>query len=140
MFCKNCGKEINDNAAICIHCGVQLQETPVAVEEKKNPFATQYCRNCGKEIDINAAVCIHCGVWVKENAPTAKQEAKNGMAIAGFVCSFFVPLLGWIFGGIGLNKASKNGGKGKGFSIAALAIASANFIISFILEMSQAGL
>ena len=21
MFCKNCGKEIDDNAAICIHCG-----------------------------------------------------------------------------------------------------------------------
>ncbi len=21
MFCKNCGKEINDKAAICIHCG-----------------------------------------------------------------------------------------------------------------------
>lgn len=22
MFCKNCGQEINDNADICIHCGV----------------------------------------------------------------------------------------------------------------------
>ncbi|MCB5287840.1 MAG: zinc ribbon domain-containing protein, partial [Candidatus Cloacimonetes bacterium] len=22
MFCKNCGKEIDDNAIICIHCGV----------------------------------------------------------------------------------------------------------------------
>lgn len=22
MYCKNCGKEIDDNAAICIHCGV----------------------------------------------------------------------------------------------------------------------
>ena len=21
MFCKNCGKEINDKATICIHCG-----------------------------------------------------------------------------------------------------------------------
>lgn len=29
MFCKNCGKEIDDNAAVCIHCGVaqnQIQE------------------------------------------------------------------------------------------------------------------
>lgn len=25
-FCKNCGKEIEDNATICVHCGV-LQET-----------------------------------------------------------------------------------------------------------------
>lgn len=23
MFCQNCGKEIDDKAAICIHCGVQ---------------------------------------------------------------------------------------------------------------------
>ncbi|MCR5594043.1 MAG: zinc ribbon domain-containing protein [Saccharofermentans sp.] len=22
MYCKNCGKEINENADICIHCGV----------------------------------------------------------------------------------------------------------------------
>lgn len=23
VFCKNCGKEINDKAVICVHCGVQ---------------------------------------------------------------------------------------------------------------------
>ncbi len=22
MFCKNCGKEIDDKATVCIHCGV----------------------------------------------------------------------------------------------------------------------
>ena len=26
MFCKNCGKEVNDNAVICPHCGVQLAQ------------------------------------------------------------------------------------------------------------------
>lgn len=25
MFCKNCGKEIDDKAAICIHCGVAVE-------------------------------------------------------------------------------------------------------------------
>ncbi|MBU5227520.1 zinc-ribbon domain-containing protein [Clostridium senegalense] len=24
MFCKNCGKQINNNAEICIHCGVRV--------------------------------------------------------------------------------------------------------------------
>ena len=43
MFCKNCGKEIDDNAAVCIHCGA-------ATEEKGNSL--QYhdvpkCRKCG---------------------------------------------------------------------------------------------
>ena len=26
MFCKNCGKEINDNAVICPNCGIQVKE------------------------------------------------------------------------------------------------------------------
>lgn len=26
MYCRNCGKEIDDNAYICIHCGVKVQE------------------------------------------------------------------------------------------------------------------
>lgn len=24
MFCKNCGREINDNSVVCPHCGVQV--------------------------------------------------------------------------------------------------------------------
>ena len=54
----------------------------------------------------------------------------NGMAIAGFVCSFFIPLLGYIFGGIGLKRAKENNGKGLGFSIAAIAIATVMFFIN----------
>lgn len=86
-----------------------------------------YCRNCGKMIDDEAVMCPHCGVMVKDVTPTP--EFKNGMAIAGFVCSFFIPLLGWVFGGIGLSKASKNNGKGKGFSIAAIVIACVMFFV-----------
>ena len=26
MFCKACGKEINDNAYVCVHCGVKVGE------------------------------------------------------------------------------------------------------------------
>ena len=28
MFCKNCGKEISDSAAVCIHCGSAVGNTP----------------------------------------------------------------------------------------------------------------
>ena len=42
MFCKNCGKEIDDNASVCIHCGVpvkhQTQQTAVT-EPKTNGIA-----------------------------------------------------------------------------------------------------
>ena len=27
MFCKNCGKEIDDKAAICVHCGVNIKNS-----------------------------------------------------------------------------------------------------------------
>lgn len=29
MYCKNCGKEIDDNAYVCIHCGVRVDNKPV---------------------------------------------------------------------------------------------------------------
>ena len=61
----------------------------------------------------------------------------NGIAIAGFVCAFISPLLGWIFGGIGLSRANRRNGKGKGFSIAAIVVASVVFVSSFISLMSQ---
>ena len=32
MFCKNCGKEIDDKAAVCIHCGVATNSTPEVVD------------------------------------------------------------------------------------------------------------
>ena len=62
-----------------------------------------------------------------QNMPTypAEQQQKeesNGLALAGFICSFFIPILGWIFGGVGLSRANKRNGKGKGFAIASLII------------------
>ncbi len=34
MFCKNCGKEIDDKAAICVHCGVPVKDSTATSEEK----------------------------------------------------------------------------------------------------------
>ncbi len=28
MFCKNCGKEVSDNAVVCIHCGAAIDKNP----------------------------------------------------------------------------------------------------------------
>ncbi len=90
-----------------------------------------FCKNCGRPLDNQAIVCPYCGVGtdnlyaIPVDAP--RQEG-NAMAVAGFICSFFIPLLGWIFGGVGLAKAKKRKGKGKGLSIAALVIASIMFL------------
>ncbi|MDE7395696.1 MAG: zinc-ribbon domain-containing protein [Clostridiales bacterium] len=101
-----------------------------------------FCKKCGAEIDDNAVVCPKCGVATENyqkqsdngQKPTKGKEG-NGIAIAGFICSFFIPLLGWIFGGIGLARSKQRNGKGKGFAIAALTIASVVFLIALGLQM-----
>ncbi|MBE7068232.1 MAG: zinc-ribbon domain-containing protein [Clostridiales bacterium] len=91
-----------------------------------------FCSNCGKEIHDEAIICPNCGVATGKKIPVEQYEEKkegNGMAVAGFVCSFFVPILGWVFGGIGLARSRKRNGKGKGLSIAGIAIATVMFFV-----------
>lgn len=95
----------------------------------------KYCSHCGNECVDDALICTNCGCSVEPTINAIKPQ-NNGFAIAGFVCSFFIPLLGWIFGGIGLSKSKKIGGKGQGFSIAALAIATVMFIFNLIYILS----
>lgn len=56
------------------------------------------------------------------NTVAAPSES-NPLALAGFICSFFVPIVGVVLSAIGLSKANKSvSKKGKGFAIAGLAI------------------
>lgn len=99
----------------------------------------KYCTHCWCEVVDDASVCPKCGselsvpsTYKKSKSSNSFDGGKNGFAIAGFVCSFFIPLLGWIFGGIGLNRANSTYGKGKGLSIAAIIIASAMFAFNMV--------
>jgi peptidyl-prolyl cis-trans isomerase B (cyclophilin B) len=51
-------------------------------------------------------------------------KGTNAMAIAGFVTSFFVSILGIIFGAIGLSQIKKTGESGKGLAVAGVVIGS----------------
>ena len=81
-----------------------------------------YCRKCGAQIDDEAYVCVHCGALVKEPTETAagnvenRQKKTNGMAIAGFVCSFFLPVLGLIFSIIAMKQCEERGCDGYGLA------------------------
>ena len=90
-----------------------------------------YCKNCGKEIDDHAYVCLNCGALVNEEQQKSKQKS-NGMAIAGFVCSFFLPVLGLVFGGIGCKWANERNDKGRGLALAAIWISIAAALIIII--------
>lgn len=62
MHCRNCGKQINDKAHVCIHCGF-------LPKREKN-----FCHNCGEAIQANQAVCLKCGVSFGDQSG---DESKN---------------------------------------------------------------
>ncbi len=83
-----------------------------------------YCRKCGKQIDDEAIMCPYCGEFTDAfelSRENQRQERTNGMAIAGFVLSFFIFILGIVFSAIGYVK-SKECNSGRGLAIAGLVI------------------
>ena len=50
MYCRTCGNEMNDNAEICVKCGV------------RKFVGTEYCQNCGAKTLEQAEICTECGV------------------------------------------------------------------------------
>ena len=119
MYCSNCGNKMDNQAKFCVHCGAKS-----IIEMEEEDSLKDIWGEESQEKNIHTEV--------NTQANESQNPQKNGMAIAGFVGSFFIPLLGWIFGGIGLARAGKREGKGKGFSIAAIAIASGMFLLNLM--------
>ena len=50
MYCKNCGRPLNDNQAICVACGTEVGQ------------GNACCVNCGAPLsDVGQAKCSNCG-------------------------------------------------------------------------------
>lgn len=69
-YCAYCGKELNDNADVCIGCGCSTRVLNTSGRD------TVFCTHCGKEISAQAAVCVNCGCAVKPNF-AAEESAKT---------------------------------------------------------------
>ena len=80
MYCKNCGKEVANNAAVCLQCGVATGQ------------GNRFCYNCGAETNPNAAICTSCGVAIK---PAINESEQKSKIVAG--------LLGLFLGGLGIH-------------------------------------
>ncbi len=50
MYCRNCARQLPDNAEFCIGCG----QRPL--------LGMRFCQSCGQETALNAEVCVKCGV------------------------------------------------------------------------------
>lgn len=68
MFCRYCGKEINDEADVCIHCGRSTGNKPV---QQANNYAKQ---------------------------ETSQPDSARDKASVGFLLSFFLGVIGLIIG------------------------------------------
>lgn len=95
---------------------------------------SKFCSNCGNEVADEAVICPKCGVSVSQNTAVSNNNngTSNGMATAGFILSFFVPLLGLIFSILGLKKV-KETSAGKGLATAGIIISSIALFITLIM-------
>lgn len=100
MFCKKCGKEILDDAVVCIHCGCAV-EKEVAVTESREK----------KKINVLCLVgfILGCVSWF--------------LALWGTVA-----LVGLILSIVGLVQANRKGESLKGLGIAGICVSVASVI------------
>ena len=117
MYCRNCGKELNDAAVICVNCQTVLKPLPTAIAP-------------------SGAVVSAAPVNSAQSAP----KKVNGWAIAGFVLSFF-GCIGIFFSVLGLALSivglvqSKNLKSGKGLGIAGIIISVGAFFVHGVIMM-----
>ena len=53
MYCRNCARQLADNAEYCVHCG----QRPLQ--------GNRYCQSCGQETVPGAEICVKCGVKLR---------------------------------------------------------------------------
>lgn len=114
MFCKTCGKDINENAVICPHCGC---ETGKPMQYVQTVQTVQY-----------------------EPAPQPVEKKENTSALVGFIMSLLgltgiLPFVGSIVGlilGIMGNKKAKEMNGDKGMSTAAIIISAIGLALAVL--------
>lgn len=92
MFCRNCGKEINDEAVICIHCGVPVK---ARVQEQKSGSKLDGLGLAGMILGIVGAIggnfmfCMFSLIGLILSCVAFTQDKKDGKSsgysIAGVV-------------------------------------------------------
>ncbi len=110
MFCKICGKEINDQAVICPHCGCQVKETAIENTDVKK-------------------VNVLCIIGFVLSLVSLLISLVGIVAIAGLVLSI-----------IGVNQASKNNQKLKGLGIAGICVSAGSLLYTIIVVIIGAAL
>jgi len=100
MYCRYCGKQIDDKAIFCPHCGIATEEKSASKTQEPTP----------KPAPMPVA-----------NVPPTLGKT-NILTYIGFLLAFIVPLAGIICSIIGLCQLNRTKEKGKAFAIAGIII------------------
>ena len=94
MFCDKCGKEVNDEAVVCIHCGCSLK-----VEATSNPQNSEGagCFLSGLSFLIPLLGLILYLVW-KDSKPQASKDCGKA-ALWGFIIGIVLWLISMVIFG-----------------------------------------
>lgn len=65
-----------------------------------------------------------------------QQDRWNGMAIAGFVCSFLFSIVGLVLSIIGYNQTKKTGEKGKELALAGIIISGVSIVLTVVMVIA----
>lgn len=133
MKCPNCNKEVPNTDIYCRYCSAHLGAPKENLKSVPQPtkIETKFCKSCGSQIPRQSFYCPNCSK-LADRPVINYYRPSNGMAIAGFILSFFIPILGLIFGCIGNSRANE-GASGKGLSIAAIVISIVTMVINFFI-------
>ncbi len=80
MYCRNCGKEVSDQAVMCVNCGVPPRA------------GNKFCQNCSAETQPAAEICVRCGVRLATPGPVPAAPGARSRLAAGLLGIF----LGWL--------------------------------------------
>lgn len=110
--CPRCAAQLEDDDNVCNYCGYVIDKS---LEVK--PEIGFYCSNCGNKVGVDDLFCNKCGNKIEKDIP--KKEIPMQMdipqydrpvkedkttAILAIVFALLFPIVGFIFGIMGLRK------------------------------------
>jgi len=98
MFCNNCGKQIDDNAVICVHCGVSTKNRTSSNES--NVDGSIGCLLGGLCFLIPIVGLILYLVWNGTMPMKAKEAGKWALIGVGVTIAFYVIYFVFIVGAV----------------------------------------
>ena len=101
MFCKNCGKEIDNNAVVCVHCGSKTDNFSSVEEKKKNVLGIAGFVCSIISIWLGAFFCIlpltALGLSIGGMLKSKNYNSCNGLTLAGLIISILTTAIWLIY-------------------------------------------